>query len=353
MEEDQASTSRDCNLLGDRLGGDKSVNTRRRRVSVIGACVHEGQDWYTGVESAPKAFRDAGLLKVISSLGYEVDDGGDVHVDNSVRASVCSEDFYQPGQIQKVELVGDTCGRLYNRVLDHCKKSDFVLTLGGDHSVAVGTISALKQFKKNISVIWVDAHADCNTPLSSPSGNFHGMPLGMLLGWFEKRADRFEWIEEYLKDPLPENRVAYIGLRDIDATERALLLKSNLIIYTMHEVEKLGIARVMDLILEKFGDETSIHLSFDIDGIDPIFAPGTGTRARGGLNYREARYICTALSATGRLDSMDLVEVNPSLDEPNKATSDHGDNANVTPNAPLTVKLGIDLVEFALGKTLI
>jgi arginase len=181
------------------------------------------------------------------------------------------------------------------------------------------------------------------------------MPGGLLLNWFKKKVHGFEWIQDYLQDPLPENRIAYIGLRDVDEREKALLRQSNMHVYSMIDVDRIGIAGVMEEIIEKLTPESDprpVHLSFDIDGIDPQFAPGTGTRAKGGLNYREARYICTKLAETGRLESMDLVEVNPDIDIEEKLM-EHGDNPCVDATASMTVKLGIDLIEFALGKTLV
>ena len=333
-----------------------TVLTDTKSVSVIGACVNEGQDWHSGVQTAPGVLRDAGLISVVRSLGYQVVDAGDVTVDTDVSDSAVDENlYYGRDSIKNAASLGDTCGRLYESVLSACThgNKNFVLTLGGDHGIAVGSISAIKQAKKDIAVVWVDAHADCNTPESSPSGNFHGMPLGLLLGWFAKKAHpSFSWIDEYLVDPLLEERVAYIGLRDVDEGEKRLLRNSKMLVYSMTDVDRLGIAAVMEQILEKLspGGCRPIHLSFDVDGIDPAFAPGTGTRAKGGLSYREARYICTRLAETGRLESMDLVEINPTLDA--TESHEHGDNPNVSAKAPVTVKLGIDLVEFALGKTL-
>ena len=337
----------------------KGEDSIRKSISVIGACVNEGQDYHTGVETAPRAFREAGLLNVIKSLGYSVTDAGDITVvvpsDGGVAAGAS---FYKPGTIKNAQLIGDSCGRLHASVLKECRRgpSNFVLTLGGDHSVAIGSISAIKEAKKDIAVVWVDAHADCNTPSTSPSGNFHGMPLGLLLKWFTHDVHpSFGWIREYLEDPLPENRLAYIGLRDVDEGEKQLLRNSNLIVYSMTDVERLGIAEVMERILAKLSPDgcRPIHLSFDIDGIDPQFAPGTGTRAKGGLNLRESRYICTRLAETGVLQSMDLVEVNPRIDVHERDEIDHGDNPNLSGKASMTVKLGIDLIECALGKTLV
>jgi arginase len=329
-----------------------------KSVSLVGACVNEGQDWYVGVETAPQAFRDAGIVKLIESMGYSVSDLGDVGVDRSVgpERSV-SDEYYKTGTIKQVEVLGETCGRLHEIVRRESALVDnFVLTLGGDHAIAAATISGIKKARNDIAVVWIDAHADCNIPETSPSGNFHGMPVGLLLGWFKKRAHpRFDWIQEYLEDPLAEHRMAYIGLRDVDEGEKALLRNSNIHVYSMIDVERLGIARVMEQIIEAIAPNgcRPIHLSFDIDGVDPSIAPGTGTRARGGLNFRECRYICTRLAGTGALKSMDLVEINPTIDiHEISSKTEHGDNPHVKASASMTVKLGMDLIQFALGHTL-
>jgi arginase len=338
--------------------GARGISPIKKTLSVIGARVNEGQNWYTGVETAPSAFRQAGLSEVAESLGYVVTDAGDIAPDGVLGEGVEPDDsFYSPELILNAQCLGRSCGKLFNKVQAESARSNFVLTLGGDHSIAAGTISALKVAKKDLAVVWVDAHADCNTPETSPSGNFHGMPVGLLLGWFKKAAHpEFAWIKEYLKDPLKEERLAFIGLRDVDEAEKKLLRESNILVYSMIDVERLGIARIMEEIIDKLspGGCRPIHLSFDIDGMDPVIAPGTGTRARGGLSFREGRYICSRLAETGRLESMDLVEVNPTIDTTEKSSSkpEHGDNPLVRPETSITVKLGIDLIEFALGKTL-
>ena len=335
-------------------------SSRPSRVSILGACVNEGQDWFTGVEKAPEAFRKAGIVKVIEGLGYSVNDLGDVdlHSNEDPDAPRLSQEDRTgiSGYIKNVSKLGSSCGELHKRIRDEAPQTDFMLTLGGDHSIAAGTISAMRQSKKDMAVVWVDAHADCNTPETSPSGNFHGMPVGLLLGWFKRLPhSSFEWILSYLENPLPERHFAFIGLRDVDEREKDLLRRSNILVYSMIDVERLGIARVMEEILEQISPNNSrpIHLSFDIDGMDPEIAPGTGTRAKGGLTYREGRYICTRLAETGSLCSMDLVEVNPTIDMFDELIRpDHGDNPNVVAKTSVTVKLGIDLIEFALGKTL-
>ena len=335
-----------------------SIKPKPKTVSIIGACVNEGQDWYRGVETAPESFRRAGITQVIEGLGYIVHDAGDVKSAATDEPGVLDDPVYYPeGLVKNAASLGQACHELNKLVSDECRRSDFVLTLGGDHSVAVGTVSAVKAARKDVAVVWVDAHADCNIPETSPSGNFHGMPVGLLLGWFTKRVHpNFDWITKYLADPLPENRLAFVGLRDVDEREKELLRKSNILVYSMIDVDNKGISRVMEEIIEKLspGGCRPIHLSFDIDGMDPDIAPGTGTRAKGGLTFREGRYICTKLAETGALQSMDLVEVNPTRDEldPNAAI-EHGDNPNVAVGTSKTVKLGMDLIEFALGKRLV
>ena len=345
------------NQVGSELLSDSK--SARPTVSIIGACVNEGQDWYTGVETAPLAFREAGLVDVIEQLGYQARDLGDVCVDRSVLPEMTPGDvYYASGSIKQVEVLGETCGRLHEVVRSESATPDnFVLTLGGDHAIAAATVSGIKRSRKDVVVVWVDAHADCNIPETSPSGNFHGMPVGLLLGWFKKRAHpRFDWIEEYLKDPLPENRLAYIGLRDVDEEEKRLLRKSNIMVYPMTDVERYGIGSIMDQIINTLSPDgcRPIHLSLDIDGVDPVVAPGTGTRSRGGLSFRECRYICTSLAGTGALRSMDLVEINPTIDitESTSQRIEHGDNPNIKAGTSMTVKLGIDLIQFALGHTL-
>jgi arginase len=330
-----------------------------KKLSIIGAGILEGQNYYRGVETAPSAFRKAGLLDVAESLGYRVSDFGDISSPsvNDERLDNDETPEFYGNAIRNVRVLGRSLHDLFDVVRSEAECSNFVLTLGGDHSVAAGTISAIKSAKKDIAVVWVDAHADCNIPETSPSGNFHGMPVGMLLGWFKKKAHpAFSWINEYMKNPLPENRIAFIGLRDVDEREKALLRNSQILVYSMIDVEKLGIGCIMEEIVEALSPKgcRPIHLSFDIDAMDPTIAPGTGTRAPGGLTYREGRYICSRLAETGVLESMDLVEVNPQIDSQTFVEGpEHGDNPLIRAGTPLTVKLAIDLIEFALGKTLV
>jgi len=248
----------------------------------------------------------------------------------------------------------------------------FVLTIGGDHSIASGSIAALQAQHPTLGVIWVDAHADANTPRSSPSGHYHGMPAAHLLGWFDKAGEMGEGVAQGAKLPgfewfpagcLGETRLAYIGLRDVDPEEGRMLRRSAVRVFTMRDVDKHGIARVIEMAIEAVGPamDNPLHLSLDIDSVDPHFAPGTGTAARGGLSYREIHYICEELALSRRLVSMDLVEVNPGLDPPPpkvESTEDdhhanggamHGDHPSIRHSSP-TVRLAVELVLSALGK---
>jgi len=259
----------------------------------------------------------------------------------------------QPGacacadSLPTLELVGSGLKLVHDAVAGAASAGRFVLTVGGDHSVAAGSISGLSSTYPDLGVIWIDAHADANTPCTSPSMHYHGMPAAHLLGWFKSPLKGFEWF----RPCLDESRLAYIGLRDVDEQEARMLRESNVHIYTMRDVDKHGIAKVIEtaLLAIDANGHRPLHLSLDIDGIDPAFAPGTGTCARGGLTYREIHYICEELALTKRLVSMDLVEINPSLDPLPETESMHGDNPLIAPSPP-TVQLAAELVLSALGK---
>ncbi|CAD7934088.1 unnamed protein product [Amoebophrya sp. A120] len=233
----------------------------------------------------------------------------------------------------------------------------FQLTVGGDHAVAVSTITAMQQIYPDLCVIWVDAHGDCNTPKTSPSGHYHGMPAAHVMGWFDSHPKGFEtWMPENCKPVVNAHNFCFIGLRDIDPGEAELMRNSDLHFFTMRDVDELGIANVIKEALRRIDPNARrpIHLSFDIDGCDPSIAPGTGTCARGGLTYREAHYICEELALTRRLVSMDLVEINPVIDtlsDYSKKLKMHGDlDVLIGKHVSPTVRLGTELVLSALGQ---
>ncbi|EER00946.1 Arginase, putative [Perkinsus marinus ATCC 50983] len=367
-----------------------------RTLVMIGAPISEGQDYDSGVAKAPQALRDGGLSAVVEEVGWGFEDRGDLDLDQladtpvpnapPVPSSRATIPFYDNAKIKNCEKIGRACGHIFDAVYNAANEGKFVLTVGGDHSLGCPTIAGVMRARPNACVVWVDAHGDCNHPETSPSGNYHGMPAAHAMGWFEKRARGFEWMDEHLSHPLKEDRIAFIGLRDIDPEERRLLRQSKVKCFTMTDVDRLGISAVMEEALKQINPrgDRPIHLSLDIDGIDPVIAPGTGTKAKGGLTYRESHYICERLAMTGQLGSMDLVEINPVMDmeilkksrdmsSPQTAVSVssigqplddenkhgdcefeeqlHGDNPLIrgTP----TVRLGLELVESALGKTII
>jgi arginase len=251
-------------------------------------------------------------------------------------------------------VIGHSLRRLFE-AMKRISESSFILNIGGDHSIGSASILGRLSVHSDLGVIWVDAHGDCNTPESSESKNYHGMPAAHAMGWFSKTTPGFEWMDEPLKRPLNESKLVYIGLRDLDPRERDLLRKSKVHIFTMKDIDRLGIAGVMTEALKHL-PTGPLHLSFDIDAIDPSVAPGTGTLARGGLSYRESHYICESLADSGRLVSMDMVEVNPKLDTADEINTQqkhlHGDDPRIHTKSP-TVRLAIELVTSALGKNIL
>lgn len=232
--------------------------------------------------------------------------------------------------------------QLSSQVYEHAKQGRFVLTLGGDHSIAIGTVSGTakairERLGREIAVIWVDAHADINTPETSDSGNIHGMPVSFLTGLAtEKAKDMFGWLQQ--DQLISPKKLVYIGLRDIDRGEKKILREHGIKAFSMHDIDRHGIGKVMDMALGWIGTDTPIHLSFDIDSLDPMFAPSTGTAVRGGLTLREGDFIAECVHETGSLIALDLVEVNPSLEA--QGASD-------------TIRSGCSIVRCALGDTLL
>lgn len=325
-------------------------------LAVIGAPLCEGQS-LGGVNLAPGAFRTSGFEKAVRSLKWDFLDFGDVQRPGAVAQTAAfpvNEEYYPREMVKNSVVVGAGVQLVHEKVSEAASGRNFVLTIGGDHSIASGTISGIMRHRPELAVIWVDAHSDCNTPETSPSKNYHGMPLAHLLGWFGRSVAGFEWMDDHLDEvgALPEDRVALIALRDVDPPERELLKNSGVHVFTMNDVDRLGIGEVMEMALQCVDPKNRrpLHLSFDIDGCDPTIAPGTGTKARGGLSYRESHYICERLASTGRLGSMDLVEINPALDR-DVAEGMHGDDPDI--RGTETVRLGIELVTSALGKTIV
>jgi arginase len=321
-----------------------------KTVSLIGAPIGEGQT-LAGVDLAPDAFRQAGLQQIVEQRHMQFVDYGNVGSDFHGQSQSYSQG---DSPVKNSWLIGQKVGELHQRAKTAAANRDFVLTIGGDHSIASGSITGVHAHNPDLAVIWVDAHGDCNTPESSESKNYHGMPLAHVLGWFKTAVPGFEWCDQHLSacGPLPESQVALVGIRDLDREERAFVKQSGLNVFTMSDIDCFGIGQVMEMALAcvDHAGQRPLHLSFDVDACDPVVAPGTGTRARGGLSYREAHYICERVAETSRLVSMDLVEVNPALDG-NQREILHGDDPSIS-GSP-TVSLGIELISSALGKAIL
>jgi arginase len=284
-----------------------------------------------GVDMGPSAVRLAGLNEKIASLGYAVDDLGNVLV--SQPESVPEG----PQKARYLEQITETCTRLAESVESSADQGKFPIVLGGDHSIAVGTVSGMAQHLhkkgKKLGLIWIDAHADMNTPESSPSGNIHGMPLACLTGNGPK-----ELTQIYGRSPAvdPAN-VVLIGLRSVDNEERLIVKKTGVKTFTMREIDERGLRSVMEESIRIATDGTAgFHLSFDMDSVDPQEAPGVGTPVKGGMTYREAHLAMETICDSDALLSMEVVEVNPVIDEQNR-----------------TAILAVELVMSALGKRIL
>jgi arginase len=292
-------------------GGAQAQPTRKIRV--LGVPLDLGAS-RRGVDMGPSAMRVAGLEARLEALGHEVDDGGNIRVEIAeTQASGSSNARY-------LTEIAETCSRTAEAVLKTLEEGMTPLLLGGDHSLAVGSVSGVAEFYRRrgekIGLVWIDAHTDINTPETSPSGNVHGMPLAALLGLGPEPLAK---IYGYSPKIDPEN-VVLIGIRDIDAAERENIRRGGVThVYTMRDIDERGMRAVMEEALIAAASGTAgYHVSLDMDWIDPEDAPGVGTPVRGGATYREAHLAMEILADHGRLLSFELVEVNPVIDEHNR-----------------------------------
>jgi arginase len=292
-------------------GGTQAQPTRRIRV--IGVPLDMGAS-RRGVDMGPSAMRVAGLEARLEALGHQVTDGGNILVEIAeTRTSGNKSARY-------LEEIGETCTRTAQAVLKTLEEGMMPLVLGGDHSLAAGSVSGVAEFYRRkgekIGVIWIDAHSDINTPETSPSGNVHGMPLAALLGLGPELLGN---IFGYSPKIAAANTVL-IGVRDIDTAERENIWRAGIAhVYTMRDLDERGMRTVMEEALAAAGDGTAgYHVSLDMDWIDPEDAPGVGTPVRGGATYREAHLAMEILADHGRLLSFEIVEVNPVIDEHNR-----------------------------------
>jgi arginase len=267
-----------------------------------------------GVDMGPSAMRVAGLEARLESLGHQVTDGGNIRVEVAETRAPGDRNAHYLSEI------AETCTRTAEAVIAALEQGETPLVLGGDHSIAAGSVSGVSEFYRrrgqSIGVIWIDAHSDINTPETSPSGNVHGMPLAALLGLGPEPLSN---LFGYAPKIAPENTVL-IGVRDIDAAERENIRRAGVAeVYTMRDIDERGMRTVMEEALRAAGRGTAgYHVSLDLDWIDPEDAPGVGTPVRGGATYREAHLAMEILADHGRLLSFEMVEVNPVIDEHNR-----------------------------------
>ncbi|MEB7463406.1 arginase [Staphylococcus succinus] len=280
-----------------------------KKIEIIGAPSTYGQR-KLGVNLGPDAIRYAGLVERIRAIGLAVEDTGNIEVPTIDLDKFNSE---QNG-LRNLEEIITVSNNLSEAVSKSVEKNHFPLTLGGDHSIAIGSISGVSKHYDNLGVIWYDAHGDLNIPEESPSGNIHGMPLRVLAGDGDEQLVN---ISNYTPKVKPEH-IVLIGMRDLDEGERRYIKENNIKTYTMADVDRYGIQQIIEETIEYLEHKTDgIHLSLDVDGLDPVETPGTGTRVLGGLTYRESHFALELLHSSNLITSMDIVEVNPLIDQNN------------------------------------
>lgn len=281
-----------------------------QRIEIIGAPSTFGQK-KLGVNLGPDAIRYAGLLSRLKKMGLDVIDKGNIEVP-TLDVEKFNSDQEGLRNYDEIVTVSENLSKATSEIV---KKGNFPLTLGGDHSIAVGSISGISQHYENLGVIWYDAHGDLNVPEESPSGNVHGMPLRILAG---DGPDELVNINDFTPKVKPEN-IVLIGMRDLDEGERKYIKDKNIKTFTMADIDRFGIQKVIERSLEylKSRNIDGLHFSLDVDALDPAETPGTGTRVMGGLSYRESHFALELLNESKLVTSMDLVEVNPLIDNSN------------------------------------
>ncbi|GCE18380.1 arginase [Dictyobacter kobayashii] len=296
------------------------------RIRVIGAPIDLGAD-RRGVDIGPRAIRYAGLTEQLQRLGHSVNDVGNINIPLPENQPTGNP------RLKYLEPITKLAEELSGTVSDALQDEEFPLILGGDHSMSLGSISGVARVHKDVGVIWVDAHADFNVEDTTPSGNIHGMILAALAGIGDEHLVNVGgWAPK-----VDKNKIVIVGARDLDEGEQKLLREHNIHVFTMSDLDRRGISYVMQEAIEIAGANNGpIHLSLDMDSLDPREAPGVGTPVRGGLSYREAHFAMEMLAESQRLVSMDVVEVNSILDRENT-----------------TAQLAVELTLSALGKKIL
>jgi len=276
-------------------------------LSVIGVALDLGAGT-PGVSLGPEAMRFAGVVERLENIGFNVKDEGDIR-------AVRPKDPTTPGtNLKNLHEVARVNQALCDQVSKTMDEGRFPLVIGGDHSIAIGTIQGVLQHKKNLGVIWFDAHGDINTDQTSPSGNIHGMPVAVNLGMGHEMLTSIGGDAK-----LDTKNIVFIGCRDLDSGERQVFKDLGITVFTMHEIDRMGMPAVIDEAIKIASEGTDgIHVSFDMDCMDPVHAVGTGTRVPGGMTYRESHLALEMISLTEKLVSAEFVEVNPIIDVKNQ-----------------------------------
>jgi len=301
-----------------------------KRVSILGVPIGFGASM-AGVDLGPAAMRVAGLAQRIAAIGYDVNDLGDLHSQRSTSLPGFDE------KLKHLTEIYGACRQLATSVYEVFQANEFPIILGGDHSIAIGSFSGAARYfherGESLGLIYFDAHADMNTPETTPSGNIHGMPLSALLG---HGAPELVGLGGY-SPKLDPRLCAHVGAREIDPGERELIKELGVRFFTMREIDERGLAVCMDEAIHIVQQATAGYgVTFDIDALDPGDAPGSGTLVRGGLTYREAHLAMEKIAEAGGMRSLEVVEINTALDVNNR-----------------TAQLGVELILSALGKTIL
>jgi arginase len=282
-----------------------------RKLTIIGMPMDLGQ-MRRGVDMGPSAIRYAGVFERLSKLFSSIEDWGDISVGRPETI------IDVQSNLRNLHLIAEKSLMLAEMVDKIIQSKSFPLILGGDHSIAIGTLAGVSKHYTNLGVIWYDAHGDLNTAETSPSGNIHGMPLAVSLGYGHELLTNILGASPKIK---PEH-VVIIGARSLDEGERRLIKELGIKVFTMHEIDRLGMTKVMESTIDYLKEKTDgVHLSLDLDGLDPNDAPGVGTPVPGGISYRESHLAMEMLAESGLITSAEFVEVNPILDERNKTAS--------------------------------
>lgn len=301
-----------------------------KSASILGVPLSFGQSM-AGVDLGPGAIRVAGLAQRIAQLGYDVEDLDDLPLERPRTRPAAGE------KVKYLSEIHEAAERLASQIEQIVDADKIPITIGGDHSIAIGSLAGVvKSFRKRdqrLGLVYFDAHADMNTPDTSPSGNIHGMPLAVLLGYGAPELVNVAGFAPKFDPRL----CAHVGARDIDAGERELIRQLGMRFFTMREIDERGLAVCMDEAIQIAGQAAAGYaVTFDVDVLDPGDAPGSGTLVRGGLSYREAHLAMEKIAEDGRMRSLEVVEINTALDVNNR-----------------TAELGVELVLSALGKTIL